>query len=150
MKIKFNWGTGIVIAIISFMVFIMVMVVQMITESKYNHDFVTDKYYEKELQFQNDIDAIANTKEFSESIRVERVKEGLKVIFPSELNPTEIKGKVFLYRPSNKKLDYEMPISITSPYLLVPEKNLLGGRWNIYVRFEYKGKPYLYQEKLTL
>ncbi|TYP97383.1 FixH protein [Tenacibaculum adriaticum] len=145
---KINWGTGIVIAIIAFMSFIMFMVVTMITDKKYDHDLVTEKYYQKELAYQKNIDAIKNVKELKEAIRTEKTPLGLKIFFPSSFNLNEIKGKVFLYRPSNKQLDFEMPISITDTYLLVPEKNLLEGRWNMDISFTYNTKEYLFQKEL--
>ena len=146
---KFNWGTGIVIAVISFIAFIMYFVVSMSTNRKFNHDLVTEKYYQKELQYQNDIDAKQNAKELKENIRLEKVKEGLKVHFPATFNPKDLQGKVFLYRPSNKQLDFEMPISQSNTYLLVPEKRLLGGRWNITVACKYKDKDFLFEEELV-
>lgn len=143
-----NWGTSIVITIIAFISFIMFMVVKMVGNKAYNHDFVTEQYYQKELNYQSNIDAIKNEKALESSIKIEKTIEGLKIYFPSNFNLKDIKGTVFLYRPSNKALDVEIPISITNTCLLVPEKRLLGGRWNIDVYFTYQNKPYLYQEEI--
>ena len=145
---KLNWGTGIVIAIIAFMSFIMYFVISMSTGENYNHDLVTEKYYQKELEFQENINATKNAKDLKESIKVEKTSEGIKIYFPTEFNSTNITGKVFLYRPSNKQLDFEIPISISNTYLLVPEKRLLDGRWNTTVSWNYKNKAYLYQKEL--
>ncbi|WP_405606655.1 FixH family protein [Polaribacter sp. Asnod1-A03] len=147
---KFNWGTGIVIAIIGFISFIMYFVITMSTDKNYSHDLVTDKYYQQELVYQNQIDATKNASNLEEKVTLLKVKEGLKIKFPSNFDTKEINGKVFLYRPSNKQLDFEMPISISNTYLLVPEKRLLGGRWNISVSWSYKGKDYLFKEELNL
>lgn len=115
----------------------------------YNHDLVTEKYYQQELEFQNKLDATKNAKALKDNIKIEKVTEGIKVYFPTDFNPKDIKGKVFLYRPSDKQLDFEMPISISETYLLVPEKRLLGGRWNITVSWNYKNKDYLFQKELV-
>lgn len=147
---KFNWGTGIVIAIVSFIAFIMYFVITMSTDKSYSHDLVTDKYYQKELEYQKQIDATKNTADLKENIILVNTKEGLQIKFPEELDTKEIKGKVFLYRPSNKQLDFEMPISISKTYLLVPEKRLLGGRWNITISWQYKSKDYLFKKELNL
>ena len=148
-KMKLNWGTGIVIAIIAFIGFIMYFVITMTTNKAYNHDLVSEKYYQKELEFQKSIDATKNVKELKEKIQILKIEEGLKVVFPSEFTPKDIKGKVFLYRPSNKQLDFEMPISLSNTYLLVPENRLLGGRWNIVIDFTYQNKDYLFKEELV-
>lgn len=146
---KLNWGTGIVIAIIAFMSFIMYFVISMSTGKNYNHDLVTEKYYQQELTYQNSINATRNAKELEENIKIKRVAGGLKVYFPAIFKPENVKGKVFLYRPSNKQLDFEIPISISNTYLLVPEKRLLGGRWNIKVSWNYENTAYLYQKELN-
>ncbi|MEO9570828.1 MAG: FixH family protein [Polaribacter sp.] len=147
---KFNWGTGIVIAIVSFIGFIMYFVVTMSTDKSYSHDLVTDKYYQKELEYQKQIDATKNAAQLKENLVLINTKEGLQIKFPEEFDTKEIKGKVFLYRPSNKQLDFEMPISISKTYLLVPEKRLLDGRWNITISWNYKSKEYLFKKELNL
>ncbi|MCK5400025.1 MAG: FixH family protein, partial [Flavobacteriaceae bacterium] len=50
---KMNWGTGIVIAFIGFIAFIMFFVITMSTNKKYEHDLVTEDYYKEELEYQN-------------------------------------------------------------------------------------------------
>ncbi|QTE24003.1 FixH family protein [Polaribacter cellanae] len=145
---KFNWGTGIVIAIVAFISFILYFVITMSTDKSFTHDLVTDKYYQKELKFQDEIDAQQNASSLKENIKVTKVKEGLKVEFPEAFIPKDIQGKVFLYRPSNKHLDFEIPISISKTYLLVPEKRLVDGRWNMTVSWKYKNKEYLFKKEL--
>ena len=145
---KLNWGTGIVIAIIAFMSFILYFVISMSTGENYNHDLVSEEYYQKELEFQGAINATKNAKALKENIKVKRVSEGLKIYFPTTFNPKDITGKVFLYRPSNKQLDFEIPISLSNTYLLVPEERLLGGRWNIIVSWNYKNTAYLFEKEL--
>ncbi|MGG8497941.1 FixH family protein [Tenacibaculum sp. TC6] len=145
---KLNWGTGIVLVIVGFIGFIMYFVITMSTDKKYNHDLVTEKYYQKELEFQNNIEAAQNAKQLKNNITIKKSEEGLIINFPKDFDYQKIKGKVFLYRPSNKQLDFELPLSLSNTYLLVPEKRLLGGRWNITINWEYEGKDYLFKEEL--
>ena len=147
---KFNWGTGIVVAIIGFIGFIMYFVITMSTDKGYSHDLVTEKYYQKELKYQEQIDATKNASNLKEKIKLVNTKEGLQIHFPSIFKTEKINGKVFLYRPSNKQLDFEMPISISNTYLLVPEKRLLDGRWNITVSWNHKNKDYLFKKEVNL
>lgn len=145
---KINWGTGIVIAIIAFMSFIMYFVISMSTDHKFSHDLVTDNYYQKELEFQDQIDATRNAKLLEEDVEIVKSEKGLQIYFP-KIFKNEMEGKVFLYRPSNKQLDFEIPISITDNYLLVPEKSLLDGRWNISVKVTHNNKEYYFSEEIT-
>ncbi len=147
---KLNWGTGIVIAIIAFIGFIMFMVTTMITDHKYNHDLVTDRYYQKELKYQDNINAEQNVLAIQDAIVIQSNQKGLELLFSEEFQSEFIKGKVFLYRPSDKTLDSEFPIVLKNRTLHIPEKFLVGGRWNITVDFTYKGTPFLYHKELTL
>ena len=144
---KMNWGKGIVITIIAFIGFIMYFVVSMLTDNKYDHDLVTENYYQKELNYQKEINAAKNAELLKEKVTIEKTPEGLKIIFPEQFNQKLLKGKVFLYRPSNKQLDFEIPVSTSKTYLLVPENRLLDGRWNMKIEWQYNGKDYLIKEE---
>ena len=78
-----------------------------------------------------------------------KTSEGLVIEFPQDLDIKNISGKVFLYRPSNKKFDFEMPISLSNHTLLIPDKSLLDGRWNIKVDWQYNKNLYLYKKDIT-
>lgn len=145
---KINWGTGIVLAFIGFIGFIMYFVVSMNTNDKYDHDLVTEDYYKKELEYQDSIEKEKNAKGLKAQVSWKKTNEGLLIVFPEELNPKQIKGHVFLYRPSNKAFDFEMPLSLSDHNLLIPDKLLLDGRWNISVDWKYDGKPYLYKKEI--
>ena len=145
---KLSWGTSIVLAIASFIVFIMYFVVTMITDEAYSHDLVVEEYYKTELTFQEQLDKTKNATLLSENIQLEKTSEGVVITFPEELEFSKIKGNVFLYRPSNKQLDYEIPLSLSSNQLLVPDKNLLGGRWNIIIDWEYQDEKYYFKEDI--
>lgn len=146
---KINWGGGIVIAIALFIGFILFFVIKMSTNKKYDHDLVSASYYKNELAYQEEIDKEKNLLELEKAIEVINKKEGLSIVFPNQFLPNKIKGKMFLYRPSNKKLDVEIPLSITSNVLFLPRESLVDGRWNITIDFEYEGTPYLYKKEIV-
>jgi hypothetical protein len=135
---KLNWGTGIVLAFVGFIAFIMYFIITMNVDNKYDHDLVSEDYYGEELKYQNDIDKLKNAKALVTDISYEKTANGLKIIFPKELECKNITGKLFLYRPSNKQLDFDTAISLSKPYLLIPDKRLVDGRWNIKVDCQYK------------
>lgn len=146
---KFNWGTGIVLAFIGFMAFIIYFVIKANTDKKYDHDLVIEDYYNQELEFQNEINKQNNANTLIENLRWEKTDEGLIIVFPDNLQTNNITGKVFLYRPSDKQLDFEMPISLSDHNLLIPDKRLLDGRWNIKVDWQYNGKLYMYKKEIV-
>lgn len=145
---KINWGTGIVIAFVVFIGFIMFLIVMMMTDNKLNHDLVTEEYYEEELAYQEEIDAETNSQLLSENIVITKTINGYLIVFPKNLDYSKIEGKVSLYRPSNKNLDFDLPLIFSDNKLLIPDNRLIEGRWDISVIWEYEGVKYLYKDKV--
>lgn len=150
MKIKFNWGTGIVIAFGLFMAFILYFVVEVQSNSKYDNDLVVDEYYKHDARFGEEMKRTQNAQDLVEKPKILLTQSGVQIIFPAAFVPNKIKGIVSLYRPSNKKLDFEIPISISEPTLLIPNKSLVGGRWDINMEWQYDGKSYLTKETIYI
>ncbi|WP_343487239.1 FixH family protein [Allomuricauda sp. d1] len=146
---KINWGTGIVLAFIAFIAFILYFVVRMSTDNRADHDLVTEEYYKQELAYQEEIDAEKRASMMNAKLKIIKTEDGLKVVFPEQFDVKDITGKVSLYRPSNRQLDFNFPISLSNTYLLIPDNRLLDGRWDITVKWNYKGKVFLHKEKLS-
>ncbi len=144
-----NWGTGLVIGMSLFIAFIMYFVIKISTDKTYDYDLVTEEYYKKELVFQKEIDDEQNSNTLSSNIVGKRTAEGWTLTFPENIDPTKVEGTVFLYRPSNKKLDFQEPLNLTTQSLLIPDERLVAGRWNTIVQWSYEGKDYLYKKEIT-
>jgi nitrogen fixation protein FixH len=147
---KMNWGTGIVIAFALFMAFILFFVFRVQSDSKYDNELVVEDYYKQERVLQAQLDKEQNAAALQHKLTVEETPEAVKIIFPEGFDINNIQGKVSLYRPSDSKLDFEIPISLSAPYLLIPKKDLAGGRWDMTIDWQYNGKGYLSKEMLTL
>lgn len=140
---KINWGGGIVIAIVLFMGFILYFVIKVQVNPKYDNELVVEEYYKHDARFGEEMERVRNAKDLAQKpIMVETVA-GITIVFPAAFAPNKIEGMVSLYRPSNKKLDFEIPISLSNPSLLIPKSDLVGGRWDINMEWQYDGKQYL-------
>lgn len=141
---KINWGTAIVIAFAIFISFILYFVIHVQSDSKYDNELVVEEYYKHDAKFGDEMARIQNAQDLDQKPVITNNPEGVTIVFPEVFNPKNIKGKVAFYRPSNKKFDFEVPLSGSS--LNVPKKRLLGGRWNINMEWQYEGKQYLTKE----
>lgn len=146
---KINWGTGVIIAFVAFISFIMYFVIIMGTNDKYNRDLVTEEYYKKELAFQKQINKEQKARNSNVIPIIIKNKNDLVIQFSEKQNPLEISGTLFFYRPSNKKLDFKIPITLSDTNFIIPKKRLLEGRWNIEIDWSYNGEEYFYKEKIT-
>ena len=140
---KINWGTGIVIAFGLFIIFILSFVYKVQSNQKYDNELVTKDYYKKEALVQGDIEKQENANALTNKVTIEKTAEGMKIQFPVDFDYSKINGKVSLYSPSSQKLDFEIPISLSSPHLLIPKSNLASGLWDISIDWEYDGVKYL-------
>jgi len=147
---KINWGTGIVIAIVLFMGFILFFVLSVQANHKYDNELVVEEYYKQERVLQKKIDKEENSAALTQKVAVANTAQGILITFPPGFDYKKIKGKVSLYRPSGQGLDFDLPISLSTPYLLIPKSNLAAGRWDITIDWTYKGTGYLSGEKLTI
>jgi len=145
---KINWGTGLVIGMVLFIGFIMFFVIKISTDKKYDYDLVTEEYYKKEMVYQKEIDDQANSNSLSGNIIGEKTEAGWMLTFPENLDYSKITGTVLLYRPSNKMLDFQMPLQLSSKNLLIPDELLVAGRWNTIVQWSYNGEDYLYKNEI--
>lgn len=147
---KINWGTGIVIAFGLFMSFILFFVFRVQGNPKYDNELVVEEYYKQDSRFGEEMQKIQNTADLPEKPSIEEAQEGLKIVFPAGFDAHQITGKVSFYRPSAKKLDFEIPIRLTQTSLLIPKSDLAGGRWDITLSWNYGNKDYISKKTVYL
>lgn len=145
---KLNWGTSIVIAFVLFIGFIMFMVVQMMSNKELEHDLVVESYYQKELTFQNELEEEQNAADLDSKIEIKKSSEGLKFIFPSEIEFSKISGEVFMYRPSDKVLDFTVDLKLNTQEFVIPKQLIKPGRWNVNLKFTVDDKSYLVKKEI--
>ena len=146
MKIKINWGTGIVIAIVLFIIFILSFVYRTIFIEEYEHHLVSEDYYKEELHYQEEIDKMNNANLLIENVSLRNTDKGIIIHFPDDKDYNKIKGTVYFLRRSNKKFDFERKIDLKNNSMLIEDKMLVPGKWEIKVDWQYKDEDYLLKE----
>ena len=147
---KISWGTGIVIAFGLFMGFILFFVFRVQSDHQYDNELVIEDYYKQERVLQIRLDKEKNAAALIDKVQITTVGDAIKITFPKEFDPKKIQGTVSLYRPSSKKLDFEIAISLSSHDLLITKSDLAGGRWDITVDWQHEGRQYLITQMLTI
>ncbi|OXA76054.1 hypothetical protein SAMN05444397_101457 [Flavobacterium aquidurense] len=143
---KINWGTGIVIAFALFMTFILYFVFEVQSNSKYDNDLVVEEYYKHDSHFQEEMARIQNAHDLQQKPSIVYNEEGVKVVFPANFENDKVKGNILLYRPSNKKFDFNTQITLTNSVMLIPKVKLVKGRWDVNMEWQYSGTKYLTKE----
>lgn len=150
MKIKLNWGTGVVIAMVLFMLFILQFVYRVTFMDEYDHSLVTEDYYEEEIHYQEEINKENNNNLLEKNVTLEHVGNGIKIYFPESIPQNEIKGTVYFKRLSNEKLDFQKDISesIENHVVFIPKENLVEGKYQIKIDWKVKDQDYLLKESI--
>lgn len=136
---KISWGTGIVIAIIIFVVLVLVQTIYLMSQKV---DLVEEDYYKKGIEYQKDIDVQKKTNELSEKVNFNFNGQYLIINFSKNLSDTKINGEILLYRPSDSELDLKIPLSTDNLTQVIPVANLKKGFWRVKLRWQYEGQNY--------
>jgi len=147
-KINFNWGTGILITIIVFMIITLGTVFTFMNE---NVDLVTDNYYEKELEYQQQIDKLNRTHNSGMDVNIEIINLNIVLTFPDSIKTGKINGNVFLYRPSDSKYDGKLPLQINeNGQMIISTKELMIGFWKVKVEWSVDNDSFFSENSLFI
>ncbi len=141
---KFNWGTGIVLALV---IMISGMTYLVSIALRQNDDLVDNDYYQKSEKYQQHIDEVRNSNALTVKIHLELSEESLKLIFPKLANIQDYAGDIHLYSPVEEKRDMTVRIKLDTVFnQVINLKSLEKGRYQ--VKIDWKaGKVAYYQEE---
>ncbi|WP_284653251.1 FixH family protein [Flavobacterium terrisoli] len=147
---KPNWGTSIVIAFFLFMSFILYFIIKVQSNSKYDNELVVEEYYKHDAHYSDELAKIQNAEDLEQKPVIATTDKGVTITFPKEFNTKEIKGKVSLYRPSARILDFECYIRLSNATMLIPKEDFAGGNWDMTLSWSYRGKDYIIKKQLYI
>ena len=148
MKIKFNWGTGIVLALL---VMISGMLVLVSIAVRQDFDLVDKDYYQKSINYQQHIEKVGNTANLEKKIVFELSADSLKLTFPNLGNYQNITGKIHFYSPVEARRDFSLPAKPDSDYVqIISTKNLEKGRYLVKIDWKADDVGYYQEEEITI
>lgn len=143
MKIKWNWGKGLILGMGAFMLFIMAMGIYMFTQSPDDYDH---QYYEKGLAY----DSVYNQKQ---AVVVDKVQPKI-IVTAKDMH-------ISFLQPANGRIQFERLADPSLNKLIVFKASAnqqinidLGkfskGRWDLTFNWTNHGKKYMYYQKINL
>ncbi len=145
-----NWGKSIVLTFIGFIAFILYFVWQAMMVEDNKHHMVEEEYYKTEIKYQQEIDKQQNTQNLSTPIAINVLEHAVEIVFPEEIDNSSLDGEILFYRPSNKELDFTIPITTENHRVLITKEKLLQGRWEIKMEFKANNQEFQYRKSLTI
>lgn len=139
---KFNWGHGVVLALASFIIFILLMIL-IFPHGQQNAEVISDHYYEDELAYQDVINAKNNADQLIAKPVFTQNIQGITVSFPPEIKPNDGKANFLLFRTNDSNLDVKKDVELSSFHsFTIPAKILAAGSYTLKVKWTTDKKPY--------
>lgn len=144
MKAPFTFLQGIIIAIA---VPIVLLIAFVIYSSQNSFKLVEKDYYQKEINYQSQIDKETRTNQLSQKINIVSNDDRVVLQFPSMFAPEDINGRILFFRPSDLNLDVSIKIDLNQEGLQsISNTNLKKGAWIVKVFWNNQQDEY-YSEK---
>lgn len=139
-----NWGKGIVIAMSTFIVFIVVLATIMMTSKI---DLESDDYYKQEIAFEEEIKALTNANALDKGISINQTKESISFEIPVELKAEKI--RVAFHRPNDQSLDVSFDIA-KGEHNTIPSNMLKKGKYKVEISYLVDDKICLQKDEIII
>jgi hypothetical protein len=138
-----NWGKGIIVVLIAFILFISGMAVYMFLSPQDDYDH---QYYEKGLKFNRDYDREQQVLKDHAAPLIRVIDRQIKLTFKEY-----VIGTVKFERPSNNMLDkfYSLD-SRKGNEIDIPLGSIASGQWKLVFNWVSNRKSYLYEEEIFI
>ena len=109
-----------------------------------DHELVRKDYYEQELKFQNELDGVARAATTGVNVSYNSAKQMLTVSLPVNNSA----GSLKFYRPSNERLDQEIPLALKDGVQSIDVRSFERGLWKIRLTWTSNGAEYQHDQTL--
>ncbi len=116
-------------------------------------DLVATEYYKQEIEYQSQIDKIANANLLTEPIGYEyiNIPRTVKLTFPFAHVHQGLSGKIHFYRPANSNEDKYFDIRVNDAgEQVISISTLSKGYWKMKISWNSGGLEFYNEKKVTL
>jgi nitrogen fixation protein FixH len=135
-----------------FILFFSGLVAFIVFATTHQVDLVRPDYYEQELQFQHQFERLKRTQQLSQPVTVayDSSQQCIQIRLPPA-QPGRISGRISLYRPSDARLDQELPLAVQADGAQrVDARKLRGGLWKVRLRWTVDGEEYYFDQPVVI
>lgn len=145
---KLNWGHYI---LIFFICYISLLIYTVIKSRSIDHSLVADNYYQYDINYQKQFDAVTNRKYLKEDLQIYQDNENQTLILDFGEEKVNLSGQLSLYRADDQSKDIIIDFTLieqnTYSYPLI---NLHSGRWKVKVEWSDKNRKYYKDQSIYL
>lgn len=144
---KFNWGTGILIFLILFLLaggfFIAFAMRQEVS-------LVHENYYERGVDHSDQIKVQERSAPYKDALYTRQDESSLYVGVQEDMAAAMDSAFLVLYRPSDKHLDLDFPFEPTRGELVIPMEELKTGRYILKLHWSSGGLKYATENTVVI
>ncbi|HRO41591.1 MAG TPA: FixH family protein [Flavipsychrobacter sp.] len=144
---KISWGTRVAVLYGGFVV---LMVTLVTLAMKQDFQLVSKDYYQKEIQYQEVIDAGKNQATLSAPVVFKANSEAVTIALPEEFAEKIVTGNVEFYAPVDAKFDAKFALQLESNSMSIPRTSLHPTKYQVKINWEAEGKKYYQETTLNL
>jgi hypothetical protein len=147
-KIKLNWGTGIIIASAIFMLFTIITGVALMNQKV---DLVSDNYYEKELNYQSHIDREKHAGLLNDNVEITQTGSKVTIALNDSSSASNAAGEIKFYRPSDSSKDFSAKLALNKKGKQdIDVSNRERGYWKVQVNWSANNVQYYFEKPLLI
>ena len=147
-KLNITWGTRIAILYLSFVAGILFLIYKSMHQEV---DLVSKDYYEREIKYQEIIDAKTNVHNLPNPVITEIRDDAVYIKLPEIFNNKQINGTVYFYRPSDVALDFKTALRTNNQLIQIIQKSMLqSGLYKMEIDFVVEGKKYFIEKTIII
>lgn len=147
---KFDWGTGISLAIVIFVIATLSVVSYIISLDFY---LVSNDHYEKGVEYQQTIDGQLRADNLPNPVVIlfDEPSVSIKILFPEELQSDSLDGNLKFYRPNDAALDrnYKLDLDETGRQI-IPVSDFAKGRWKLTLSWKADSLTYIDEKNIFI
>lgn len=146
--LKINWGTGIFISIMVFMIIVIYTTVKFMNLKV---DLVTENYYAKTLTYQEQIDIQKRTSELNEKVLVVFADHNLILSFPESYIENIKEVELYFYRPSDSDKDFRVKLNLDkSGEQVLNTSSIEKGYWKVELLWKMNNESYSLEKSIIV
>lgn len=147
MKIQWNWGTKLVLAMAAFMLMIISFVVFMFQQ---DISLVEKDYYPRGQAYQEMIDKVQNTVPYANDIIAKVENNAVQIAFPTFFLPDKVEGLVHFYSRIDDSNDRFIGLTLNEDGVFTYPVNGIKGRFILKISWQQDGIDYYTEKNISI
>jgi len=139
MKVKLNWGNGLIIFFLIFFIWVFSFV---FFAMRQNNDLLTDDYYQKGAKYTDQININQRSLTYQDSIQISTTGNQVQIALSKGLAKSAGSVQVYFFRSSDKTKDLRLGFKAAESPFLIDRKQLMHGRYQVYLSWSLKNENY--------